>query len=136
MSKVPLYQNKNNKSFSPNIRIWLHSVLQLSQLFNKNCCKGAAIFGVPLLWLCTTAVTHIIITIITIITLCMKLSRFCHTNSRQLFCNCPRSRPLFWRETRRDVLSFCCYFKMAENSSQSVCSAGRKYCSLNKDRDY
>ena len=61
MSKVPLYQNKNNKSFSPNIRIWLFSVLQLLQLFDKNCCKGAAIFGVPLLWLCTTAVTHIII---------------------------------------------------------------------------
>ena len=64
MSKVPPYQNKNNKSFSPNIRIWLYSVLQLLQLFNKNCCKGAAIFGVPLLWLCTTAVTHIIIIII------------------------------------------------------------------------
>ena len=67
MSKVPLYQNKNNKSFSPNIRIWLYSVLQLLLLFNKNCCKGAAIFGVPLLWLCTTAVTHIIIIIIIII---------------------------------------------------------------------
>ena len=24
-----------------------------------------------------------------LITLCMKLSWFCHTNSRQLFCNCP-----------------------------------------------
>ena len=24
-----------------------------------------------------------------IITLCMKLSLFCHTNSGQLFCNCP-----------------------------------------------
>ena len=67
MSKVPLYQTKNNKSFSPNIRIWLYSVLQLLQLFNKNCCKGAAIFGVPLLWLCTTAVTHIIIITIIII---------------------------------------------------------------------
>ena len=67
MSKVPLYQNKNNKSFSPNIRIWLYSVLQLLQLFNKNCCKGAAIFGVPLLWLYTTAVTHIIIITIRII---------------------------------------------------------------------
>ena len=67
MSKVPLYQNKNNKSFSPNIRIWLYSVLQLLQLLNKNCCKGAAIFGVPLLWLCTTAVIHIIIIIIIII---------------------------------------------------------------------
>ena len=66
MSKVPLYQRKNNKSFSPNIRIWLYSVLQLLQLFNKNCCKGAAIFGVPLLWLSTTAVTHIIIIIIII----------------------------------------------------------------------
>ena len=67
MSKVPLFQNKNNKSFSPNIRIWLYSVLQLLQLFNKNCCKEAAIFGVPLLWLCTTAVTHIIIVITIII---------------------------------------------------------------------
>ena len=29
-------------------------------------------------------------------------------------CGCPRFRPLFWRKTRRDVLSFCCCFKMAE----------------------
>ena len=27
--------------------------------------------------------------IIVVITLCMKLSWFCHTNSGQLFCNCP-----------------------------------------------
>ena len=67
MSKVPLYQNKNNKSFLPNIRIWLYSVLQLMQLFNKNCCKEVAIFGVPLLWLCATAVTHIVIITIMII---------------------------------------------------------------------
>ena len=26
-------------------------------------------------------------------TLCVKLSWFCHTNSGQLLCNCPRSRP-------------------------------------------
>ena len=51
----------------------------------------------------------------------MKLSWFCHTNSRQLFCNCPRSRPLFWRETTRDVLSFCCCLKMAENSVSLLC---------------
>ena len=72
MSKVPPYQNKNNKSFSPNIRVWLYSVLQLLQLFNKNCCKGAAIFGVPLLWLCTTAVTHVIIIMIMIIIIITK----------------------------------------------------------------
>ena len=92
MSKVPLYQNKNNKSFSPNIRIWLYSVLQLLQLFNKNCCKRAAIFGVPLLWLCTTAVTHIIIIIIIIIMrtidtdLYNVVSNF-YESCRQKFCS-------------------------------------------------
>ena len=30
-----------------------------------------------------------------VITLCMKLPLFCHTNSGQLFCDCPRPRPLF-----------------------------------------
>ena len=51
-----------------------------------------------------------------IITLCIKLSWFCHTNSGQLFGNCPRSRPLFLGKTSRDILSFCCCLKMAENS--------------------
>ena len=46
----------------------------------------------------------IIIIIIIIITLCMKLSWFCHTNSGQLFCNCPRSRPLFWGNQTRCVV--------------------------------
>ena len=54
-----------------------------------------------------------------LITLCMKLPWFCHTNGGQLVCNCPRSRPLFWRET--DVLSLCCCLRMAENSVSWLC---------------
>ena len=46
----------------------------------------------------------------------MKLPWFYHTSRGQLFCNCPRSRPPFCRETSRDVLSLCCCLKMAENS--------------------
>ena len=61
-----------------------------------------------------------------LITFCMKLPWFCQTNSGQLFCNCPLfvialSRPLFWRETSQDLLSFCRCFKMAENSVSLLC---------------
>ena len=51
----------------------------------------------------------------------MKLPWFCHSNNGQLLCNCLRFRPLFWRETNRDMLSFCCCLKMAENSVSWLC---------------
>ena len=47
-----------------------------------------------------------------IITLCMKLPQLLYANSRQLFCNCPRSRSLFWRATSQGFES-CCYFAVA-----------------------
>ena len=54
-----------------------------------------------------------------VITLCMKL-----------FCNCPG---LFhWRETSLDVLSFCCCFKMTENSVSWLCRT--KYYNLRRLR--
>ena len=47
--------------------------------------------------------------IIKVITLYMKLPWFCHTNIRQLFCNCPRSRPLFGKKP----VETCCHSVIA-----------------------
>ena len=74
------------------------------------------------------------LTITDLITICMKLPWFCHTNSKQLFCNGPlfviALVPcfFFWQETRRGVLSFCCCCKMAENSVSLLCRT--KYYNL------
>ena len=106
----------------------------------------SAIFSVIVYWYIIFAFWHLLcrLTIPSnvfciIITLCRKLPWFCHTNSGQLFCNCPLFvialvPGLFLRETRRDVLSFCCCFKMAENSVSLLCRT--KYCNLNRNTEY
>ena len=79
-------------------------------------------------------------TITSLIILCVKLSWFCHTNRGQLFCNgllfviALVPGLFFGGKARWDMLSFCCCFKMAENSVSFLCRT--KYCNLNENRDY
>ena len=68
------------------------------------------------------------LTIADLITLCMKLPWFCHTNSKQLFCNGPlfviALVPCFFFGRKPDEV--CCHSVVAAKwlKTQSVCSAG------------
>ena len=80
--------------------------------------------------------------IMSLITLCMKLSWFCHTNSGQLFCNCPlfviALVPGLFFGGKPDET--CCHSVVASkwlNFRESVSLIYRtKYYNLNTNRDY
>ena len=81
-------------------------------------------------------------TVYGLITLCMKLSWFCHTNSGQLFCNCPlfviALVPGLFFGGKPDET--CCHSVVASkwlNFHESVSLIYRtKYYNLNTNRDY
>ena len=101
--------------------------IEMLYISNNNCCHNINI----------STIVNILIT------LCMKLSWFCQTNSGQLFCNCPlfviALVPGFIFGRKPDET--CCHSVVASKwlktrVSHAVCSVGRKYYNLNTDRDY
>ena len=65
-----------------------------------------------------------------VITLCMKLSWFCHTNRGHLFCNCPLFEialvpGLFLAENQTRRVVILLFLQNGWKLSQSICSAGR-----------